>query len=164
MTTHNSAPAHEETPHETETPPVPISDALRSHAESVINDSSIDPQWRTIIRYALEIDDPWLNDLVPRAEAGEDIRDTFESVRMSLEHRLTDDQIKTLAETICEAGRESAVALFELMSDIENSAKPKAQAYLAKLVAFTRWGEMNHLDEQREREKRELLTKNSLPS
>ena len=56
MTTHVSAPALEETPH--------VSDALRRHAESIINTRSIDPQWRNIIRYALEINDPWLPDLV----------------------------------------------------------------------------------------------------
>jgi len=80
MTTHGSATAHE-TPHETETTTIPISDALRRRAQSVINDSSIDPQWRTVISYGLEINDPWLPDLVGRAEAGENILDTFESLQ-----------------------------------------------------------------------------------
>lgn len=96
MTTHSSAPAREETPHEIETTVIPISDALRRRAESVINDISIDPQWRTIIRYALELEDPWLSDLVRRAEAGENIVDTFESLR-TLETRKddsTEDKIK----------------------------------------------------------------------
>ncbi len=41
MNTHSSATALEETPHETETIQITISDALRRRAESVINDSSI---------------------------------------------------------------------------------------------------------------------------
>lgn len=74
MTTNGSAIALEETPHATET--ITISDALRCRAKSVINDRSTDPQWRVIIRYALEINDPWLADLVRRAEAGETIIDS----------------------------------------------------------------------------------------
>lgn len=45
---------------------------------AVINDSSIDPQWRPIIRYALETNDPWLADIVRRAEAGETIIDSID--------------------------------------------------------------------------------------
>src|SRR6476469_9018156 len=78
MTTHGSAIPRAETPHETETTQITISDALRRRAQAVINDTSIDPQWRTIIRYALEINDPWLADLVRRADAGETIMDTTE--------------------------------------------------------------------------------------
>ena len=76
MSTHGSASALEETPHETERIQITISDALRRRAEAVINDRSIDPQWRSIIRYALEINDPLLPDLVRRADAGEKIIDT----------------------------------------------------------------------------------------
>ena len=82
MTTHVSATALEQTPHETETTQVTISDELRRRAQSVINDNSIDPQWRVIIRYALEIDDPWLADIVRRADSGEPIID---SINFSLE-------------------------------------------------------------------------------
>jgi hypothetical protein len=53
MATHVSATALEETSHETETTQITISDALRRRAQSVINDRRIDPQWRTIVRYAL---------------------------------------------------------------------------------------------------------------
>ena len=81
MTTHSSATALEQTPHETETTTT-ISDDLRHRAEAVLNDRSIDPQWRPIIRYALEINDPWLADIVRRAESGETIID---SVDFSLE-------------------------------------------------------------------------------
>ena len=72
MSTHVSATALEETPHETET--ITISDDLRRRAQSVINDRAIDPEWRAIIRYALETNDPWLDDLVQRADAGETIQ------------------------------------------------------------------------------------------
>jgi len=70
MTLHSSATALEQTPH--------VSDPLRRRAQSVINDRSIDPQWRSIIRYALETNDPWLADLVQRADAGETIIDTID--------------------------------------------------------------------------------------
>ena len=42
-----------------------------------MNDRSIDPQSRAIIRYALETHDPWLAELVRRADAGEAIVDTL---------------------------------------------------------------------------------------
>ena len=76
MSTHVSATALEETPHETETTQITISDALRRRAQSVINDRRTDPQWRSIVRYALEINDPWLADIVRRADAGEKIIDS----------------------------------------------------------------------------------------
>ena len=79
MTTHGSAIALEETPHVTETNTITVSDDLRRRAQSVINDRSIDPQWRNIIRYALEINDPWLPDLVRRAEAGEPFIDSIDA-------------------------------------------------------------------------------------
>jgi hypothetical protein len=79
MVTHSSASVRVETPHETETTQITISDALRRRAQSVINDSLIDPQWRNIVRYALEINDPWLADLVRRADAGESFVDSFPS-------------------------------------------------------------------------------------
>jgi hypothetical protein len=75
MNTHSSASVRVETPHETEATQITISDALRRRAQSVVNDRSIDTHWRTIIRYALEINDPWLPDLVRRADAGEAIID-----------------------------------------------------------------------------------------
>jgi hypothetical protein len=58
MTTHRSATALKQTPHATKTTMITISDDLRRRAESVINDRSTDPQWRAIIRYALETNDP----------------------------------------------------------------------------------------------------------
>lgn len=79
MVIDTSATALEETPHATETSNnITISDALRRRARSVISDISIDPQWRNIVRYALETNDPWLADLVRRADAGETIIDTID--------------------------------------------------------------------------------------
>jgi hypothetical protein len=46
--------------------------------QAVINDTSIDPQWRIIVRYALEINDPWRADIVRRAESGEKIIDSVD--------------------------------------------------------------------------------------
>jgi hypothetical protein len=60
---------------------ITVSDATKRRAESVINDRTIDPQWRTIIRFALELNDPFVAELVSRAEAREDIVNTFESMR-----------------------------------------------------------------------------------
>jgi hypothetical protein len=87
MSTHVSATALEETPHETETTQVTISDELKHRALSVIDDRRTDPQWRPIIRYALEINDPWLADIMRRAAAGERIIDT---VAFSLEPQFKD--------------------------------------------------------------------------
>ena len=143
MSTHTSASAQEETPHETET--TTISDALRRRAQSVINDKSIDLQWRTIIRFALELNDGWLNELVPRAEAGENIPDTFESLRTPAtnENDSTEDKIKSLTEIICRGGGETAAALFVLMGTLEKSSDPEAFADSAKQAAFTHCVEWN---------------------
>jgi hypothetical protein len=78
MSTHVSATALEDTPHETETTQITISDTLQRRALSVINDIRTDPQWRSIVRYALEINDPWLADIVRRADEGEKIIDTVD--------------------------------------------------------------------------------------
>jgi hypothetical protein len=135
----------EETPHETETTQITISDALRRRAQSVIDDTSIDRQWRTIIRAAVELNDPWLAELVIRAEAGENIVDTFESLRTSDTDNdySTSRKIEALAGIICEAGGKSAGALFVLMGAVENSTEPKALANAAKHFAFTHCGELN---------------------
>jgi hypothetical protein len=145
METHVSASALEETPHESETIQITISDALRRRAQAVLNDRYIDPQWRSIIRYALQINDPLLPDLVRRADAGEKIIDTT-SFSETLKHNddnSNEEKIEALAEIICQAGDESAAALFVLMGMLENSAHPKLLANTAKHLAFTRCGELN---------------------
>jgi hypothetical protein len=145
MATHGSATVREATPHVTETTQITISDALRRRAQSVINERSSDPQWRAIIRYALEVDDPWLADLVRRADAGETIIDTidFSQIYEDNEHASSEAKIEALAEIICQAGDEPAAALFVLMGTLEHSAQPKILANTAKHFAFTCCGESN---------------------
>ena len=77
MATHTSATMREETPHENNSNKNTISNALRRRAQSVIKDTSIDPQGRALIRYALEIDDPLLPELVRRADARESIMENL---------------------------------------------------------------------------------------
>jgi hypothetical protein len=145
MTTHSSATAHQETPHEIETTMIAVSDATKRRAESVINDKTIDPQWRTIIRFALELNDPGLVELVTRAEAGEDIVETFESLRTPVP--IGDEpilkKVEALAEIICRSGDEPTAALFILMETLENSKNPRVFASRAKHVAFSRCGELH---------------------
>jgi len=158
MTTHVSAPALE--PH--------VTDALRRHAESVINNRAVDPQWRNIIRYALEINDPCLPDLVRRADAGETIIDTTDfSPPETTEADSGLETIEALAEIICAAGDEPAAALFVLMGTLEHSTQPKLLANTAKHFAFTCCGESNlygMVDTQIAMVEAELLTRNALPS
>ena len=110
-----------------------------------LNDTSIDPQWRAIVRYGLETNDPWLADLVRRADAGEPIIDTID---FSLEPQSNNDEsseekIETLADIICRSGDETAAALFVLMGTLENSTHPKLLANTAKHIAFARCSESN---------------------
>jgi hypothetical protein len=169
MSTHVSATGLGETPHETETNQITISDALRRRAQSVINDRRTDPQWRTIVRYALEINDPWLADVVRRAGAGEKIID---SVDFTLEPDANEDdsnkeKVEALAEIICRGGDESAAALLVLMGTLENSRDPKLLANTAKHSAFTRCGESNlfgMVDAQLAVVESELLASNGLIS
>ena len=146
MTTHTSATTREETPHTTElTSTITISDALRRRAQLVTTDISIDPQWRSVIRYALLTNDPWLGDLVRRADAGEKIIDTidFSCTRETNNDGPTDQRIAALSEIICQAGEKSAAALFVLMGTLENSRHPKLVANTAKHFAFARCAALN---------------------
>jgi len=144
MNTHSSASVRVETPHETETTQITISDALRRRAQAVINDFSIDPQWRCIIRYALEINDPLLPDLVRRADAGETVID-IDTVDFSQTPESNEDsneeKVEALAEIICRVGDEAAAALFVLMGTLETSTHPKVLANAGKHVAFTHCAE-----------------------
>ena len=145
MTTHSSATAHQDTPHETETTKITVSDATKRHAESVINDKTIDPQWRTILRAALELSDAGLIELVTRAEAGEDIVETFESLRtpVPIEDESSLRKVEALAEIISRSGDEPTAALFILMETLENSTDPKVLASRAKHVAFSHCGKLH---------------------
>ena len=64
MATHSSATAREETPHV-------LDNSIKQRAQSVINDKTIDAQSRGLVRYALEINDPSLPEIVRRIDAGE---------------------------------------------------------------------------------------------
>ena len=80
MTTHTSATVrepHVNKPTRTNT----IMNALTRRAQAVLNDRSIDPQTRAIIRYGLETNDPWLAELVKRADAGESIVDALDCLQ-----------------------------------------------------------------------------------
>ena len=75
MANHSSATMRE-TPHVNQTSRTnTIINALRQRAQAVLNDRSVDPQSRAIIRYALETNDPWLAELVRRADAREPVVD-----------------------------------------------------------------------------------------
>jgi hypothetical protein len=101
MTTHSSATVRE-TPHVNQTSETnTIVNALRQRAQAVLNDSSIDPQSRAVIRYALETNDPWLADLVRRADAGETIVD---SAGFLITSNTDEEKIAALVEMICSAG------------------------------------------------------------
>ena len=146
MVTHSSAPVRVETPHETETTQITISNALRRRAQGVINDTSIDPQWRNIVRYALEINDPLLPDLVRRADAGERIIDTpdFSQTHAIDEDHSEREKIEAMEDIICgTGGAKAAGALFVLMGTLHKSTEPEALAHQAMHFAFTRCGELN---------------------
>lgn len=169
MTTHSSAPAHEETPHETETTMITVSDATRRHAESVINDKTIDSQWRTIIRFALELNDPFVAELINRAEAGDDIVETFESGQtpVPIEDESILKKVQALAEIIARSGDEPTAALFILMETLESSTHRKVLTSRAKHVAFSRCGELHvyeMIDAQLANLEGDLLASNTLVS
>ena len=148
MDCHSSATARSEAPHATETDSTKtISDALKRRAQSVINDRSIDPESRALVRYALEINDPYLAELVRLADAGESIVAALERSEISetIEEDWSEERIETLAEIICRTGDEpdTKSALFVLMGAIEQSNDPKLLANTAKHFAFGRCGEFN---------------------
>lgn len=149
MTSHSSATARLETSHVTQTSRTnTIVNALKRRAQAVLNDRSIHAQSRAIIRYALETNDPWLAELVRRADAGEDVIDNLQSIETN-EDDASAEKIAALAEMICRAGDEpvtKSAALLVLMATLENATHPKALANTAKHLAFTRCGELNFCD------------------
>ena len=149
MTTDTSATVRPEAPHVNRTTrPATIMNALKRRAQAVLNDTSIDSQSRSIIRYALEINDPWLAELVRRTDAGETLFDTldFSQTPEASDHDSSDEKVEALAEMLCRGGDEpetKSAALLVLMATIENSRHPKALANSAKHLAFARCGELN---------------------
>jgi hypothetical protein len=173
MANHSSATPREHTPHSNRTSRTnTIINALKRRAEAVLNDTSIDPQSRAIIRYALEINDPWLARLVRRADAGETVVDTLDFEETPEPHNgdSNEEKIEALTEMICRAGDEpqtKSAALLVLMATLENSTHPKALANTAKHLAFTRCGELNlhgMVDAQVAVAEGELLPGNTLMS
>jgi len=136
MTNLNSARLREETRHSTNESRANISDALKRRAQSIIDDKSNDAKTRALIRYGLEINDPWLPELVRCVDAGESIIDDFFVAS-------SEEKIETLTNLICQAGDEPSAALLVLLSILENSTHPKALANTAKHIAFARCGELN---------------------
>lgn len=125
----SSATVREQTPH--------LTNSLKRRAQSLIKDKSIDAEARAFIRYGLETNDPWLSELVRRADAGETIIDNLNVPQTS------EEKIAVLTGVICRAGDEPSAALLVLMATLENAPHPKALANLAKHLAFTRCGELN---------------------
>jgi len=158
MSNLNSARLREETRHSTNESRTNISDALKRRAQSIIDDKSNDAKTRALIRYGLEINDPWLPELVRCVDAGESIIDDFFVAS-------GEEKIETLTNLICRAGDEASVALLVLLSTIEDSTHPKALANTAKRIAFTRCGELNVfevIDSQIALLEEKLLANNSL--
>src|SRR5205085_1809822 len=119
-----------------------VSKALKRRAQSLINNTFIDATTRTIIRYALEINDVSLSELVRRVDAGEIIVD---GMNLLLTGETTggdwQEKIEALSEIICRSGDEpetKSAALLVLMGTLENCAHPKALANAVKHMAFGR--------------------------
>ena len=146
MDSHSSATVRE-TPHVTQTSRTnTIVNALKRRAQAVLNDRLIDAQSRAIIRYGLETNDPWLAELVRRADAGEAIVETIDFSQEPTgpsDDDSSEEKIEALTEMICRAGEEPSAALLVLMATLENASHPKVLANAAKHFAFTRCGELN---------------------
>lgn len=145
MANHSSATLRNGTPHVTkESRTNTIFNALKRRAQAVLNDESIDPQTRAVIRYAMEKNDPWLAEVVRRTDAGERSIDALNFSQTSeTNHANSTKKIEALADIICGAGDQSAAALLVLMSIFENSTEPEVLSHTAKHFAFTRCGELN---------------------
>jgi len=159
MATHGSATVREETPHTNQTTRTrTILNALTRRAQAVLNDKSIDAESRAIIRYGMEVNDPWLADLVRRAESGERIADGFDfsqtneqphetneidSTLGTPEYDSGQEKIEQLAAMICRRGETAATAFMLLMGILEKSANSKVLARMAKHVAFAHCSELN---------------------
>ena len=137
MAKHSSATVREHEPHvldlsRTNT----IMNALKRRVLAVLNDESLDAQSRAVIRYNLEKNDPWLAELVRRANSGERVNGTFDFSQTSDTQQRTaskhaekrdesKERLEALAELICGAGDEAAGALLILMGTLENSVQPE---------------------------------------
>jgi len=168
MASHSSATAREQALHSITNNTLklnPNSDDVRRRAWSLLRDKSLDEGSRSLIGYALEIDDPRLPELVLRAEMGESVINNL-SAADTPENDSTEQKVDVLAETICQAHDPGirAAALLVLMSVLANAEDAKSLANDAKHYAFTRCGELNvygMVDAQIAEFERELLAHNS---
>lgn len=81
---HDSSATVREIPHVNQTTrTATATNALKERAQAVLNDQTIDPESRAIIRYALETNDPWLADLVRLVDAGETVVDSAGRLKIS---------------------------------------------------------------------------------
>ena len=168
MASHSSASVREQAPHSITNNLLKLNssnDDVRRRAWSLLRDKSLDEGSRSLIGYALEIDDPNLSELVRRAEDGASVVENFIATNKP-ENDLTEQRVDTLAEMICLAHDPAirAAALLVLMSALENADDPKSLAENVKQYAFSRCGEMNvcgMVDAQIAALERELLTNNS---
>ncbi|HET6976215.1 MAG TPA: hypothetical protein VFI24_07825 [Pyrinomonadaceae bacterium] len=150
MASHSSASVREHTPRiinsvrNNKLNQTQISDVLRKRAESVINDKATDAESRAIIRYALEINDPMLAELVQWADAGESIVDNLAAQDES-ENDPPEQRVEALAEMICQGDDPGtrAVALLVLMASMETVDDYSSLAKTIKHCAFTRCCELN---------------------
>jgi len=165
MLNHSSASVREQSPHanehltETTKPETNGTDsrpnnvdALKRRAQAIVNDKSIDPDSRAIVRYALRIDDPWLPELVRNLDAGENIAEPFDYPRavavvedIARAETCNEEKVEELAEIICRANDKCAAALVVLMRTLEKSTYPKLLVNKAKHLAFARCAEANLL-------------------
>jgi Fic family protein len=74
----------------------------KRRAQAVLNDSSIDPQSRAMICYALETNDPWLARLVRQADTEGTI--DLSEIPLGSDADSTEDKIKVLTDKICRGG------------------------------------------------------------
>jgi hypothetical protein len=142
MANHSSVTTRGEAPHVNRTSRTnTIVNALKERALAVLNDSSIDSQSRAIVRYAMEINDPWLAELV--RQAGSDGPIDLSEIPLDNDAESKEEKIKVLTDKICDAGEEPMAALLVLMSALDNATPPTALANIAKRRAFTRCVELN---------------------
>lgn len=152
MTIDGSASTRKETPLLTESQPSqPLSRAIGRRAMRLINNRAIDQGTRDMIRFSLDLNDPWTPSLVRRAESGEIFGDDF-SLTPSVKKfdveldRSIDEKLEALTDLICRAGNEpdtKSGALLLLMATLEHSARPKELVATAKYLAFLRCCELN---------------------
>src|SRR5689334_3449798 len=113
MLNHNSAQLRDETPPATNSiTNKPISEAVKRRAQSLVKDRTISAGERTWIRYALEINDPALAEMVRRADAGEPIIDDAHPI--GTEEVSAEEKIERLAGMICQAGEQSKTTVAAL--------------------------------------------------